>query len=157
MADSFEGRVTAWVATTKKRMLAVRNGSAQRVVEIANTTVGEGGNLPFRTGFLRASGKWAVGEPNFTVTTPPKDGGTFAYDATAAALVLTNAKLDDVVSFVWTAAYARRMNYGFVGKDSLGREYNQKGYKFRDLAVQQWGRVVQEECVKAKASVEGRA
>ena len=28
------------------------------------------------------------------------------------------------------AAYARRIEYGFVGEDSLGREYNQKGRFF---------------------------
>jgi hypothetical protein len=155
VADSFEGQVTAWVAKTQRRMKAVRDESTQRVLAVAQTTVGEGGNLPFKTGFLRSSLKVGLGDPQFTVSKPPADGAAPSYDASAVTLTIANAKIEDSIKAVWTAAYAARMNYGFVGKDSLGREYNQRGYKFRDLAVQQWPQIVSAVCKEAQQRVEG--
>lgn len=38
----------------------------------------------------------------------------------------------------WQAAYARRQNYGFVGTDSLGRNYNQGGFFFLEKHAAQW-------------------
>jgi hypothetical protein len=150
MAQGFDAQVSAWVAKTQRRMKAVRDESTQRVLAVANTTVGEGGNLPFKTGFLRASLKVGIGAVQFAAIKPAADGAVPSYDASAAALTISNAKIEDTITAMWTAAYAARMNYGFVGKDSLGREYNQKGYKFRDLAVQQWPRIVSEVCKEAQ-------
>jgi hypothetical protein len=60
---------------------------------------------PVKTGFLRNS--WHV-------TINGEDAAT-----------VSELKLGDIFGFVNTAVYARRVEYGFVGTDSLGRKYNQ--------------------------------
>lgn len=42
----------------------------------------------------------------------------------------------------WQAGYARRINYGFSGADSLGRTYNQAGYFFRETYASKWPQYV---------------
>lgn len=108
------------------------------------------GNLPVDSGFLRASLMGVIGEGTFTATEPPKDGSGFSYDAGQINLVIAGSKLTDTITVAYTAAYARRMEYGFKGTDSLGRKYNQPGRAFVRLAAQQWGRVVQEVSAEAQ-------
>ena len=60
---------------------------------------------PVKTGFLRNS--WQV-----TINGEPVGG-------------VTGLKLGDIFGYVNTAAYGRRIEFGFVGTDSLGRKYNQ--------------------------------
>ena len=108
------------------------------------------GNLPVDSGFLRASLMGVIGEGTFTATEPPKDGSGFSYDAGQINLVIAGSKLTDTITVAYTAAYARRMEYGFKGTDSLGREYNQSGRRFVALAAQQWGRVVSEVAAEAQ-------
>jgi len=62
-------------------------------------------NTPVKTGYLRS--KWQVtinGEPVGSVS---------------------GLKLGDIFGYVNTAAYGPRVEFGFVGTDSLGRKYNQ--------------------------------
>jgi hypothetical protein len=47
---------------------------------------------------------------------------------------INSMKLGDRISFVWTAPYARRIEFGFHGVDSLGRFYNVKGRLFATTA-----------------------
>lgn len=44
----------------------------------------------------------------------------------------------------YQANYARRINYGFVGEDSLGRNYNQAGRGFVERAAAKWPTIVAE-------------
>ncbi len=60
---------------------------------------------PVKTGFLRRS--WHV-----TIN------GAKAED-------VTQLKLGDIFGYVNTAVYGARLEFGFVGTDSLGRKYNQ--------------------------------
>jgi hypothetical protein len=60
------------------------------------------------------------------------------YAASAAALTVTDLKLGDVFYYTNNAVYARRINYGFVGADSLGRHYNQVGRHMIETAVGYW-------------------
>jgi hypothetical protein len=103
---------------------------------------GGAGNLPVDTGFLRASLVVGSAPLNAPVTTPPKDGGSATWDAAVVTLALNNADLSDVVEARYTAAYARRIEYGFTGTDSLGRSYSQRGTRFVALAAQQWPQIV---------------
>lgn len=108
------------------------------------------GNLPVDSGFLRASLMGVIGEGTFTATEPPKDGSGFSYDAGQINLVIAGSKLTDTITVAYTAAYARRMEYGFKGTDSLGRKYNQPGRAFVRLAAQQWQRVCTEVATEAQ-------
>src|SRR5690606_12512139 len=51
----FSGQVDDWVLATEKRLTAVLRESTRRVIEVMQTPVNEGGNMPIDTGFLRAS------------------------------------------------------------------------------------------------------
>ena len=54
------------------------------------------------------------------------------------ALTIAGAELTDTIYLGFQAAYALRMEYGFIGQDSLGRTYNQSGNQFVGLAAQRW-------------------
>lgn len=131
----------AWARATKQRMDAVVKGSTQEVCRIAQTPVSKGGRMVVDTGFLRNSFQSSLnGSTSFT--------GGDSYVMVAASM-----KAGDVAQFGWTAAYARRQNYGFVGTDSLGRTYNQQGKHFLEGATMQWPSIVAGEVAKAKAAV----
>ena len=77
---------------------------------------------PVKTGFLRGSWYASIGEPEPTAGAADPSGA-----ATVSALNLVAAEIvpGEVYYVMNGAAYAARVEYGFVGKDSLGREYNQ--------------------------------
>jgi hypothetical protein len=58
--------------------------------------------------------------------------------------VTATLQSDQAIWIGYQAAYARRMNYGFVGADSLGRVYNQAGNYFVEGAILQWRSFVAE-------------
>lgn len=132
--DNFAAFVSAWVQATKERMEAVRRESIQRTVEVAQTTVAAGGNMPVVTGFLRATGKASLGEPEMSVSFKPDEGDSFRYDATAASLTIAGATITDTVYFTWTANYAA---------------YVEARRGFVRLAVQQWQQIVSQVSIEA--------
>jgi hypothetical protein len=138
---TFSGKISDWVAQTKERTLAVRNEAAQRVVEVMQTPVGAGGNMPVDTGFLRASLRATLGEPGFSVTYNPGDGSSHAYDAGTVSLVISSAHIEDTISAIYTANYAPYVEYG-TSKMAARR--------FVGLAVQQWPRIVSEVAAEAQ-------
>jgi len=113
---------------------------------------GGAGRLPVDTGFLRASLQVSIGETIPALVETPNDG-SFSWDSGEVTLALEGAELSDTVIAVYTAAYARRIEYGFKGKDEKGRTYNQAGTRFVALAAQRWPQVVAQECAKAQAAV----
>lgn len=131
----------AWARQTKARMDAVVKGSTQEVCRIAQTPRGKGGRLPVDTGFLRNSFQSSL------------NGSTSLTGGDSYVLVAASMEAGDVAQFGWTAAYARRVNYGFVGADKLGRNYNQQGAHFLEGATVQWPGIVAAEVAKAKAAV----
>lgn len=138
MAKSFAESVTNWVRQSEARMTAVFQESAQEVIYEAQRPKSRGGNMPVKDGFLRNSGQATLNQPLTTVTEKPEGYAGTDWSADEVVLVINRATLKDTIYFTWTAAYAARMEYGFTGKDSLGRQYNQAGNGFLRLAVQQW-------------------
>lgn len=136
MADNFADVVAQWVAAEKTRQLAVFRESSQRVIAAAQEPVSAGGNLPVVTGYLRATGKASIGEPGYSVTYKPEDGGSYSYNADAANLTIAGATLDDMVYFIWTANYAPfvEARRGFVR-----------------LAAQRWQQIVAQVSIEAAA------
>lgn len=180
---SFSAQVQAWAEETKERMKAVRDGSAQRVVEVmqepgpsvarTRSAISKGsglgkngrasrkqfgpvgrpggaGKIPVDLGFLRASLVALKGNGNLPPVTQP-GAGPRTYNGGAVNLMIAGARLDEALTFVYTAAYARRVHDGFSGQDRLGRTYNQRGALWVTLAAQLWVRIVGEEAAKAKA------
>lgn len=140
---SFSASVSAWARGSKERMTAVRNIAAERVVEVMQTPVGAGGNMPVDTGFLRASLAFTTGATLPGQRLKP-DVGSFSFDPGELSLKLLAAPMSETINIVYTANYARAANYGSRGRP---------GRQFVGLAAQQWPRIVTEAC----AYVKGRA
>lgn len=126
----FSAQVSAWAMETEGRLLAVFRASAQELFSIAQTTVHEGGFLPFDIGFLRNSFVSGL------------NGSTSLSGPDSYVIAIASAEIGDSVIGGWTADYARRMEYGFVGQDSLGRNYNQRGFGYVRNAAMQWQDIV---------------
>lgn len=129
-------------------MRAVRQISVQELAREMTLTVAEGGRVPVKTGNLSRSLGIQVNAP-LTV----KEGAVFAsQDFGAVLLSLTG---DETIYLGYQAAYARRMNYGFVGTDALGRSYNQSGYGFVEAARSKWPQIVAAATVKVQQRMGG--
>lgn len=136
--------VDDWVQATKKRMIAVRNASIEKVVNAAQLPTGKGGRMRVDTGFLRASGQMTL---NGFPTGPIRgddDATKYFYDdgerpgseVTPVALILARASLGTDIYFGWTANYAR---------------YRESQDGFLRLAAQRWPDFVAESTKTAKS------
>ncbi len=47
----------------------------------------------------------------------------------------------DRFQFWWATPYAKRIEFGFSGQDSLGRRYNQKGRFWATMTYNSWGSI----------------
>ena len=119
----FFADVSGFVRRSKNAMDFVTKDAAQTAFHeaqlegpsIGNGSPGKGGRMPRVSGFLRSTG---VASVNSVPSGPSRQvgDGPFAWDASAAELVILNSQPGDVIYFGWSAAYARRMEekYGFV-------------------------------------------
>lgn len=97
-------------------------------------TIPNGGNVPVKTGNLARSLLAQKG------SMPTTGEGPFAGQDIGP--VLLDLKLGDKVYLGYQARYSYRMNFGFVGTDSLGRNYNQAGHGFVEQAAAKWPQIV---------------
>lgn len=119
-------------------------GSIQQLGEVANVPKAKGGRMPVVTSTLRDSFQSSL------------HGASLGSGPDAATFAAMSAQTGDVIIMGWggaASAYARRVNYGFNGTDSLGRTYNQKGAHFMEYGADQWQNIVREQCALARASV----
>ncbi|MEY9719764.1 hypothetical protein ABIA22_002254 [Sinorhizobium fredii] len=141
MADlSFAAQVSDWVLQEKERETAVFRESAQMVEAEAKKAVGNGGRMPVVTGNLRRS----LMASTTSMPTVIRDKATYSDRSGEISLVIGGAEIGDTIYLGFQAAYALRMEYGYVGTDSLGRTYNQKGYGFVEATAQRWPQIVKE-------------
>lgn len=144
---NFAAQVDAWTKETKQRMEAVFHKAAEMVGE----AVVDG--TPVDTGFLRHSfTASAQSMPTIDVGLKPAEGGAYAYDAGPVSLTIMSVPLGGTVFMGFTAIYSRRIEYGFVGEDSLGRTYNQQPRAMVGLAAQRWPEIVTAAVAQAKAA-----
>lgn len=135
--------VSEWAQQSEKRMNAIFRLSTQRIIEVMQRTDKEGGYLPYQDGFLRASLVVVVNK------NPPKadkkqEDASSTYDPAQIQLAIAGAVAGDRIAAAYTMEYARRLEFGFVGQDSLGRTYNQPGIGWTTRATQQWKQIVKE-------------
>lgn len=123
---SFAASVAAFRDKTKRQMRDVFAEAVQDVVEIAQTPKAKGGRMPVRDGNLRNSLASGL-NGSFGATGPD-----------SYVVTLSGLEIGDIAQFAWTAPYARRMELGFSGTDSLGRTYEQPGNHFVGSAAAQW-------------------
>lgn len=120
----FVQAVNKWTRETQERSeQAFRNGALDFYDALADATPVDTGNL--RNSLVAHLNGAGVS----TVTGPGRNSAdsTFRGGAEQSIANIMNAKLGDRISYVYHATYARRLNLGFVGYDSLGRFYNQAG------------------------------
>ena len=127
-----------WAIGTKAGMTALLRNSVQALAKEASTTIPDGGRVPVKTDNLARS--VVVDNKPPTVIDGLAEGD---YSLGIAAI-----KPGDTIYIGWQAAYSRRLNYGFVGDDSLGRTYNQAGYGFAEAAAAKWPAIVAVEAAK---------
>lgn len=72
------------------------------------------------------------------------------YPAVDIGPALLDWKPGETLYIGFQANYARRMNYGFVGEDSLGRTYNQSGFGFVEKAAARWPFIVDAAAAKVR-------
>ena len=134
---NFARQVGVFHQDVMKLILAVFQTSVQFMAEdIVKTS-------PVDTGFLRNSF-------NITLNALPSIGDTgIGLEGISGAIA--GIKLTDTVYLNFTASYAMRLEYGFEGKDSLGRLYNQSGRFWVRGAAQNWNTYVEQAFRKAGA------
>lgn len=131
-------QMRGWSERAKRNVGLVVRQSIQDVSRLAQTPKAKGGRMPVDTGFLRNS--YMAGLNGSTSLSGP-----VAYEA-----VIAGMKMGDTFTAGWTAPYARRMEFGFVGTDSLGRTYNQPGNFFMENALMQWDAINQANAARLK-------
>lgn len=108
----------------------------------------EGGRVPVDTGNLARS-LLADARAMPKIADGPFSGSN-------VGIITATLRADQPVWLGYQAAYARRMNSGFVGADSLGRVYNQQGHYFVEAAAQQWSEFVKKAATEIQQSDESR-
>ncbi|PDT55036.1 MULTISPECIES: hypothetical protein [Sinorhizobium] len=144
----FAAQVSEWAMQEKARQEAVLREAAQMVANNVRTSVAAGGRMPVDTGNLKNSLMAS------TSAMPMVDQDEKAYPDSSGEieLIISNLEVGGTLYLGFQAAYGPRMNYGFVGEDSLGRLYNQAGYGFVDAEAQDWPQTVK----RAEEKVRGR-
>jgi len=114
----FSKAVNQWTKQTIQRSEeAFQMGVLDFFIYLRDTT-------PIDTGYLRSSLTLGI---NGNIPAGPNAEYGSVYNDMRALNVIGQLKLGDRVALVYNAPYARRLEYGFVGYDSLGRYYNQAG------------------------------
>lgn len=142
MAKTFAASIRDFASRTKEAMDDVLRSSVEDVMALASATqesykTREGpaiqGFVPVNTGHLRN-----------TLAADVNGDGQFGVDTeTDVSLQISEMGAGDYLHVAWTAAYAHRINSGFVGTDSLGRTYEQGGVHFVERAADGWEDIVQ--------------
>lgn len=144
---SFGAQVSEWVLAEKEREEAVFLTAAQMVANEVREPVHTGGRLPFDLGNLQKSLMAST-----TSMPAVREGDDQKFVDSGVEMVISGAQLGGTIWLGFQANYALRMEYGFVGADSLGRVYNQAGFGFVEAVTQRWPQIVAE----AEATVKGR-
>ena len=126
----FSRAIKNWSKKTKVDLTKVRRRAIVKLGEEMARTIPQGGKVPFLTGNLSRS---LLASTNASISSGSNVG-----------IVAATLADNQPVWMGYQAAYARRMNYGFIGADSLGRVYNQQGYYFVDGAIGKWKEIVKE-------------
>lgn len=135
---SFADKVSAWASETEERLLAVFQRAVVLLAQELTKTESAGGTLPHVTGNLMRSLLAQIG------SMPAQGGAEERYAGSDVGAVVAQALLGSEIYLGFQAIYAKRMNFGFVGEDSLGRTYNQAGRHFVERAVALWPQCVKQ-------------
>lgn len=132
---TYAAAIRRWADRTEEELTAL---ARQSIYSLCFRIVVD---TPVMFGVLR--GGW---QPSIGMIPPPKPVGengapadpTGAQAMADLAVKLQGLKLGDKFYFTNATVYARRIEYGFVGEDSLGRYYNQRGRYYVGNNVARW-------------------
>lgn len=111
--------VNKWTLETEERSTdAFREGSKDFYDALWNET-------PVDTGFLRNSLKATINGNDASMAVTGTEYNQSSIPESYVAI--DSAELGDRINYVYAATYARRLNLGFTGFDSLGRYISQPG------------------------------
>lgn len=148
-AARFASQVDEWVQQSEKRINAVFRLSTQKVISLMQS------NVPYRDGFLRTSLVVLVNQKPPAADKSQADGMGQYTDA-YMQMQIAGAVSGDRIVAAYTMNYARRLEYGFTGTDSLGRTYAQPPIGWTRAASAKWKECVAEAVAEAKARVASR-
>ncbi len=129
--QSYMAAIDRWEQRVPQELLAI---AQQAIMNLTQSVVVD---TPFDTGFLRGSWQPSIGDlpgPKKSVTLDPGGGMALA----DASLAVANLTLGETFYYSNACIYARRLEYGFVGEDSLGRTYNQAGRFYVTMNAMAW-------------------
>jgi hypothetical protein len=137
---TFKAQIDEWVNKTKARMDLVPKLATFRLSQVMQTTVYEGGNLPYRHGYLRASLK-----VTFNSDAPRanrlKSNSTTIYNEDATRMAIFGTPPGATIRLSYTMNYARILEY--TGKHA--------GYVMR--SVQRWPTIFHAAVQEAKGMI----
>lgn len=131
---SFSATIRDWAKKVPEAAEAVRNESAQEVVEDMQTPTSKGGRMRVDTGFLRASLMASTSAMPSMTRDKPAEGGTYGYDAGQIEATIAGSDFEDTLYFGYTANYAGYREYGARG---------QPPDAFVRTAAQKWPQIVE--------------
>ena len=132
---NFAAQVAEEIRAFEGGVLAVFIESVQELVELAQSYA------PVVTSFLVNSMEASLTE--MPAVDPKKHGEDGAgYQAASISAEIIGDGFGVVLYIGWTAAYAARIEFGFTGEDSLGRNYTQAAQAFVRRAAQDWEGIV---------------
>ena len=132
-----------WAEKQQENLLKVFQRALVLLAREMIRTKGDGGTLPKVTGNLARSLLAQIGQ-RVTVSSAKDFAGA------DVGIIAATAVLGDEVFLGYQAAYARRMNSGFVGTDKAGRTYNQSGNHFVERAIIMWPQIVDQAVVDVR-------
>lgn len=142
----FSAAVNKWTKQTEQRSQdAFQMGVLDFFMHMRDTT-------PIDTGFLRSS--LTLGKNGSVPSGPNAEYGSVQNDVQALD-VIGSLKLGDRVTMVYNATYARRLEYGFTGFDSLGRYYNQAGRFWITAAGKRYVSIMRAAASRLRSSTAG--
>lgn len=123
MTKTFTAQLADFQRLTIKNMNYVMRSSISDVFVAAQTT--QIGITQGATSFVE--GKIPVGDTAELVNSLTVDGAT---GPESYVVAIAGMQMGELKRFGWTAPHARRIEAGFTGQDSLGRQYNVPGRHF---------------------------
>jgi len=150
-------RVRGSVGTTRGFLQAVNKWTKQTVerseeafkIGVLDFAIHLRDTTPIDTGFLRSSLTAGI---NGQLPSGPNAEYGSVYNDTRLLDVINNLKLGDRIMLVYQATYARRLEYGFTGTDSLGRFYNQAGRFWITAAGQKYSSIMRRAATRLRNS-----
>ena len=146
MTRKFSAQIEDIAKLTERQLTAVVVDSVQDVLEAAQT--------PQRsvklTGGTFEEGKIPVDERDLIQSLEVGYNGAYQPTAGATTLSVAGFSLGQTINARWTAAHALRMELGFTGTDSLGRNYQQAGRHFVGKNAERWSEFVKANAAKYK-------